>query len=378
MNFMQDGRDTMKSNIAGNTENKTFDLIREKVYNDKRISDGDALFLFNSNDLISIGGLADFKNYRINEKKVYYIVNIHVNYTNICVNKCAFCAFYRKGKEKDAYAMNIEEIIDYIKINYSVNNFKEVHIVGGLNDSLPYGFYPDMLRRIKKEFPALLIQAFTAVEIDYLSKISGFTAREVLTDLKNNGLDSLPGGGAEQFSPVIRKRLCPQKISGERWLQIHKTAHNLGIPSNASMLYGVKEKYEDRISHLKAIRDAQDDSNGFKSFIPFAFQPKNSAIKNSNLTSGYDDLKVIAISRLYLDNFKHIKTFFVNLGINLAQVSLSFGADDFDGTLVEEKISHDAGSTNPTGLSVKQVRKIIKETGNIPIERDTLYNTVFN
>ncbi len=374
--MINNNMNNMDNNIK--MKNKNFDLIREKVYNNERLSVNDALFLFKSNDLITIGELANFKNYQINGNRVYYIVNIHINYTNICVNRCAFCAFYRKGKEIDAYSMNIKEIIEYIKINYKANNFKEVHIVGGLHPSLPYSFYIDMVYRIKKEFPNLLIQAFTAVEIDYLSKISGLQVSEVLSDLKDSGLDSLPGGGAEIFNPVIRKKLCPQKISGERWIQIHKIAHNLGIPSNASMLYGVKESYEDRVSHLNVIRNVQDESNGFKSFIPFAFQPKNTAVKNSSLTSGYDDLKVIAVSRLFLDNFKHIKTFFVNLGINLAQVSLSFGADDFDGTLIEEKISHNAGSANPMGLSVKSVKKIIEETGNIPTERDTLYNAVFS
>lgn len=359
-------------------KNITFDLIKEKVYNNIRLTPEDALFLFKSPDLISIGELADFKNFQINGNRVYFIVNIHINYTNICINRCAFCAFYRKGKEADAYAMNIREIIEYIKANYRTNNFKEAHIVGGLHPSIPYSFYPDMLREIKNEFPSLRIQAFTAVEIDYLSNISGRPEKEVLLDLKQAGLDSLPGGGAEIFNPAVRKKLCPQKISGERWLHIHKTAHSLGIPSNASMLYGVKESYEDRVAHLDSIRLAQDESGGFKSFIPFAFQPKNTAVKNSGLTSGYDDLKMLAVARLFLDNFKHIKTFFVNLGVNLAQVSLSFGADDFDGTLTEEKISHDAGSTNPAGLSVKNVKKIIEETGKLPTERDTLYNICFN
>ncbi len=360
------------------TENKNFDLIKEKIYNNTRLSESDALFLFKSNDLISIGELAGHKNDTINGNKVYYIVNIHINYTNICVNRCAFCAFYRNGKEPDAYLMNIEQIIEYIEKHKKTNNFKEVHIVGGLHPSIPYGFYLKMINRIKSEFPSLSIQAFTAVEIDYLSKISGSSVKDVLRDLRENGLDSLPGGGAEIFEPSIRKKLCPQKISGKRWISIHKTAHESGIPSNASMLYGVKESYEDRVSHLSEIRKAQDESGGFQSFIPFAFQPKNTAVKKGNFTSGYDDLKVIAVSRLFLDNFKHVKTFFVNLGINLAQVSLSFGADDFDGTLTEEKISHDAGSVNPVGLSVKNVKKIIREAGKIPVERDTLYNINFN
>lgn len=355
---------------------KNFDLIKEKVYNNRRLSVEDALNLFESNDLLGIGELADYNNSRINGDKVYYIVNIHVNYTNLCVNRCAFCAFYRKGHESDAYAMDIDDIIDYVKAKRQSNNFKEIHIVGGLHPSFSYDFYKKMICSVKNNFPDISIQAFTAVEIDYFSKISGFSIERVLSDLKDCGLDGIPGGGAEIFNSRIRKRLCPQKISGEKWVDIHKTAHKLGISSNASMLYGVKETLRDRVLHLKALRDAQDESNGFKSFIPFAFQPKNTAVKNSGLTSGYDDLKIIAISRLFLDNFKHIKTFFVNLGINLAQVSLSFGANDFDGTLVEEKISHTAGSVHPSGLTVKAVKKIITEAGKVPVERDTLYNAV--
>ncbi len=351
-----------------------FDLIKEKVYNNIRLSEEDALSLFKSTDLLEIGALADYKNTLINENRVYYIVNIHVNYTNICSNKCAFCAFYRKDADKDAYTLTIPNIIDYIRTNQASNNFKEVHIVGGLHPSLPYKYYADMIYSIKNEFPGISVQAFTAVEIDHLSKISGLSIEKVLKDMKKRGLDGIPGGGAEIFNPAIRKRLCPDKITGERWLQIHKAAHKLGISSNASMLYGVRETHMDRVMHLSSLRKAQDESNGFKSFIPFAFQPKNSAIKNSCHTTGYDDLKIIAVSRLFLDNFKHIKTFFVNLGVNLAQVSLSFGADDFDGTLIKEKISHTAGSLTPAGIKVKTVRKIIEEAGKIPTERDTLYN----
>ncbi|MDA8299436.1 MAG: aminofutalosine synthase MqnE [Deltaproteobacteria bacterium] len=371
---MKDGK-VITENIM---KNKSFDLIKEKVYNNIRLTVEDALFLFESKDLLSIGELANYKNNKINGNSVYYIVNIHVNYTNICINRCAFCAFYRTGKESDAYSMSIDEIIEYIRKHHKLNNFKEVHIVGGLHPSLPYKFYLDMIRRIKKEFPSLMIQAFTAVEIDYLSKISGLSVEAVLYDLKERGLNSLPGGGAEIFNPAVRNKLCPNKISGERWIYIHKAAHKTGIVSNASMLYGVKESFADRVNHLNDIRNAQDESGGFKSFIPFAFQPKNTAVKNSSLTSGYDDLKVIATARLFLDNFKHIKTFFVNLGINLAQVSLSFGADDFDGTLIEEKISHNAGSSQPSGLSVKNLKKIITETGKIPVERDTAYNIAYN
>ena len=353
-----------------------FEIIKNKVYNNIRLSDEDGLFLFSSNDILTTGELAGYKNFKINGDNVYYVVNIHINYTNICVNQCAFCAFYRKENQKDAYAFNIDEIINFIRSYSKENNFKEIHIVGGLHPSLPYEYYLEMVSRIKENFPYANIQAFTAVEIDYLSKISGLSIENVLTDLKNNGLGSLPGGGAEIFNNNLRKKLCPQKINSEKWIEIHKTAHNLSIWSNASMLYGVKESYMDRINHLKILRDAQDITNGFQSFIPFAFQPKNTAIKNSNKTSGYDDLKVIAVSRLYLDNFKHIKTFFVNLGINLAQVSLSFGADDIDGTLIKENISHSAGADTEDGLSVKRLRKIIEETGKIPIERDTFYNII--
>lgn len=353
----------------------SFNIIRDKVYNNERLTEDDALFLFNSNDILQIGELADYKNFQINGDKVYYIVNIHVNYTNICINRCTFCAFYRKEADLDAYTLNIEGIIDYIK-NYSKTyNFSEVHIVGGLHPSLPYSYYLDMLYAIKKNFPHIHIQAFTAVEIDYFSRLSGLSIKDVLIDLKENGLDSLPGGGAEIFNQDIRHKLCPQKITSEKWIEIHKTAHSLEIPSNASMLYGVKESYFDRVEHLDFLRNTQDITGGFKSFIPFAFQPKNTAITNSNRTSGYDDLKVIAVSRLFLDNFKHIKTFFINLGINLAQVSLSFGANDIDGTLINENISHAAGAETEKGLTVTRLKKIIEETGKIPLERDTLYST---
>ncbi len=355
-----------------------FKLIRYKVYNNERLTNEDALFLFESNDILQIGELAAYKNFQVNGDNVYYIVNIHINYSNICENKCTFCAFYKKITDEDAYTMCVKEILDFIRAHSETNNFKEVHIVGGLHPSLPYDYYPYMLSAIKKSFPHLHIQAFTAVEIEYFSRLSGLAIKEVLTDLRNHGLGSLPGGGAEIFNPHIRKKICPQKISSEKWLEIHKTAHLLGIPSNASMLYGVKESYMDRIMHMELLRDAQDDTGGFKSFIPFAFQPKNTAVKNSGKTSGYDDLRVIAVARLYLDNFKHIKTFFVNLGINLAQVSLSFGADDLDGTLIEEKISHAAGSETKKGLSVQNLKKIIEETGKIPVERDTIYNVMFN
>jgi aminodeoxyfutalosine synthase len=350
-----------------------FEIIKNKVYNNIRLSDEDGLFLFSSNDILSLGELAGYKNFQINGNNVYYIVNIHINYTNICVNQCAFCAFYRKENQRDAYALGIDEMLNFIRTHAKENNFKEIHIVGGLHPSLPYEYYLEMIYMIKKNFPYANIQAFTAVEIDYMSKISGLPVERVLIDLKNSGLGSLPGGGAEIFNDKLRKKLCPQKINAEVWTNIHKAAHELGMPSNASMLYGVKESYEDRINHMKILRDTQDITGGFQSFIPFAFQPKNTAIKNSHKTSGYDDLKVIAVSRLYLDNFKHIKTFFVNLGINLAQVSLSFGADDIDGTLIKENISHSAGADTEEGLSVKRLKKIIEETGKIPIERDTFY-----
>lgn len=348
--------------------------ISEKVDKGMRISDEDALFLFNSRDLLEIGELAALFNEKKNGRRVFFNVNRHINYTNICVNRCAFCAFCRKRDEEGAYTLTVPEI-KVRAVEAALQGATELHIVGGLNDELPFDYYLEMLRTVKDAAPSIHIKAFTAVEIDYLSCISAMSTGKVLFLLRQAGLGSLPGGGAEIFSPPVREKLCPEKISGERWLEIMEDAHNLGISSNATMLYGHGESFADRIDHLRKLRDLQDSTNGFLAFVPLAFQPGSTRLDTGNRhgTTGMDDLKTLAISRIYLDNFDNIKAYWVMLGEKIAQVSLAFGVNDLDGTVIEEKIGHEAGASSPQALSRDQILRLIRKAGKQPVERDTLY-----
>ncbi len=347
--------------------------IEEKVVNEHRLNFEDGLRLFESPDILTIGRLANIVRERINENRVYYIINRHINYSNICKNKCKFCAFSREEGEDGAYQMNIKEILD--KASQIIQEkATELHIVGGLHPDLGIDFYVDMIGSIHKRFPEVHLQAFTAVEISHFADVSGTTTHEILSRLKGAGLGSLPGGGAEVFSTAIREELCPEKLSGEGWLNTMRTAHNLGLKSNATMLYGHIETNEDRINHLLKLRDLQDETGGFMSFIPLAFHPKNTDLENISSTAGILDLKMLAIGRLMLDNFDHIKAFWIMLGIKISQISLSFGVDDIDGTVAEEKITHSAGAETPEALTVDDIKSLIEETGREPVERDTLYN----
>ncbi|MDI6829288.1 MAG: aminofutalosine synthase MqnE, partial [Armatimonadota bacterium] len=314
---------------------------------------------------------------RLNGNRTYYVVNRHINYTNVCKNSCRFCAFSKNENDPGAYTLSIEEIIKKAEDAKREIGFTELHIVGGLHPSLPFDYYLTMLSEIKRRMPDVHIQAFTAVEIAHLSQISGLSVKDVLIELRNTGLGSLPGGGAEIFSPRVRAELCAEKLSAQGWLDVMRAAHELGIRSNATMLYHHIETPEETIEHLVRLRELQDETGGFLAFIPLAFHPKGTRIENlSKRSSGVEDLKVIAVSRLMLDNFPHIKVFWIMFGLKLAQVALSFGADDFDGTVVEEKITHSAGAETPEGLSVAEIVQLISETGTFPVERDTLYNEV--
>jgi aminodeoxyfutalosine synthase len=253
---------------------------------------------------------------------------------------------------------------------------RELHIVSGLHPDLPFEWYLDMLRALKKEFPEIHLKAFTAVEIDYLSKLSGLNLKETLSKLREAGLGSLPGGGAEIFNKAVRNTLCAEKISGDRWLEVIETAHSIGLKSNATMLYGHIETIDHRIDHLLKLRELQDKTNGFQAFIPLSFHSQNTEIKKSAYTTGFDDLKTLAISRLMLDNFDHIKAYWVMLGEKIAQISLSFGVDDLDGTVVEEKITKAAGGTTDGSMTKDNIVYLIKQAGRIPVERDTVYNVV--
>lgn len=348
--------------------------IERKIINGERLNRQEALFLFKSEDLHRIGELAEEVSKKINQNRVYFIVNRHINPTNICVNRCRFCAFSRSKGEPDAYEMTIKEIVKNLKeAKQSLDYLSEVHIVSGLHPDWQFEHYLDIIQQIKKEFPSIGVKAFTAVEVDYFSRISGLSIEETLEKLKEAGVDIMPGGGAEIFNSDVRAKICPEKISGERWLEIIKTAHSLGIKTNATMLYGHLESYEDRVDHLLKLRDLQDQTGGFLAFIPLSYQPENTQIKVS-YPSGIDDLKTIAISRLVLDNIPHIKAYWIMLGEKLAQLALLFGADCLEGTVIEERIAHAAGARSKKGNTIEELVYLIKEVGKLPVERDSFYN----
>jgi aminodeoxyfutalosine synthase len=367
--------------------------IRNKVQAGQRISEEDALHLFESDDIFSLGSLASHVAYKKNGKKAFFIRNRHINPTNICVNRCKFCAFSRSKGQEGAFELTIEDIISKLGEGQKANGkgrgnsgsprssrltppgFSEVHIVGGLHPDWPFEQYLEIISSIKKTFPKLHIKAFTAVEIDYFSKISGRSLEETLRALKKSGLGSMPGGGAEIFSEGIRNQLCPEKISGDRWLEVMEIAHRAGIKTNATMLYGHVEDLSDRVDHLSRLRSLQDRTKGFQAFIPLAYHPKNTEIAGT-YTSGIDDLKTVAVSRVFLDNFDHIKAYWIMLGEKISQLALLFGADDIDGTIIEEKITHSAGGLTGEKLTAEQLVDLIRKAGKVAVERDSFYKTV--
>lgn len=349
--------------------------IREKVMQGERLGYDEGVFLMQEADILALGEMAAEVKRRKTGKRVFFNVNRHVNITNVCVSRCKFCAFGRDKNAPGAYTMSLEEIMQCGREAVE-QGATELHIVSGLHPDLPFSFYVEVLTRLKETYPSLHLQAFTAVEIDYFSRISGLSVREVLTTLKQAGLGSMPGGGAEILSDRIRSVLCPNKASTEQWLEVMRTAHSLGIKSNATMLYGHIETAEERIVHLLKLRELQDETGGFQSFIPLRFHPENTALCDVNPTSAVEDLRVLAVSRLMLDNFEHIKAFWIMLGVAVAQISLAFGVDDLDGTVVEEKITHAAGATTEKGISKETLIRLIKEAGCLPVERDTVYNII--
>jgi aminodeoxyfutalosine synthase len=352
----------------------SMDQIKEKVLSGKRLTREDGIELFKSNDLLALGRMATHAAQKKNADRVYFVQNMHINPTNICVNRCKFCAFSRSKGEPGAYEMTIEDILN--KARGAEKGVRELHIVSGLHPDLPFEWYLDMLRALKKEFPKIHLKAFTAVEIDYLAKLSGLSLKDTLIKLREAGLGSLPGGGAEIFNPGVRNALCAEKISGDRWLEVIEAAHTVGLKSNATMLYGHIETYEHRVDHLIKLRELQGRTKGFQAFIPLSFHSQNTEIKKSAYTTGFDDLKTLAISRLMLDNFDHIKAYWVMLGEKIAQVALSFGVDDLDGTVVEERITKSAGGTTDGSMTREDIVYLIKQAGRKPVERDTLYNEI--
>ncbi len=349
--------------------------IREKVEVGVRLSFDDGLALEASHDLFALGSMANLVRERYNGDFGYYNVNTHINPTNVCVYKCDFCAFRADLNDPRAYVMDRSQILERAKAAHD-RGATELHIVGGLHHKLPFDYYVDIVRWIKDAYPEIHIKAYTGVEIEFFAKIARLSIREVLEKLVDAGLGSLPGGGAEIFHPEVREEVCGAKASTETWLEVHRTAHRLGLHSNATMLYGHIEKARHRIDHMVRLRELQDETGGFQTFIPLAFHPDNSRMDEIPKPSGMMDLKTMAISRLMLDNFPHIKAYWVMLGVKTAQVALSFGADDIDGTIVHETIYHEAGAETPQEITVNEIRRLIAEAGRIPVERDTLYHKV--
>jgi len=349
--------------------------IYEKVQAGQRLSFDDGVRLFRSNELLVIGKMADMVRKKKNNKNAYYTMNQHINPTNVCRNDCLFCAFYRKDGQEGAYRMSLDTVRNKV-LERMDEDIREIHIVGGLDEKLPYEYYLDVIRVVKKIRPNVNIKAYTAVEIAFLSEISGKSWSDVLDDLINAGLQAMPGGGAEVFSPRVQRKLFMDKLTAEQWIEIHHIAHSKGIRTNATMLYGHIETIEERVEHLIQLREAQDETGGFLTFIPLAFHPENTRMRRLPAATGFTDLKVMAISRLMLDNFDHIKAYWVMLGTKIAQIALSFGADDIDGSVVEEKIYHMAGSASAQMMTRRELENLIKSAGYVPVERDALYNRI--
>lgn len=351
--------------------------IVDKVISGRRLNREEGVRLFKTKDLLTVGYLADLVRRRKHGDRVYFVVNRHINQTNVCINRCRFCAFSKDPGAPGSYTLTLDEIVEQARRSWT-QGISEVHIVGGLHPDLDLEYYLEMMRRLREALPGVVIQALTAVEVEYLAQRHQMTVEDVLLALHQAGLDSLPGGGAEVFSPRVRELLCPKKISGERWLYVHETAHRLGIRTNATMLYGHVETPEERVDHLLALRELQDRTGGFLAFIPLAFHPRHTELEGvvPDRTTGYDDLKMLAVSRLMLDNFDHIKAFWVMIGEKMSQVALSFGVDDFDGTVVEERITHAAGAETAQSMARRELVRQIRAAGRRPVERDTLYNVI--
>lgn len=353
------------------TQNEIYKSIRDG----KRLSVEDAIQLYYDGDILKIAELANQKREALHGNKTYFIKNKHIDYSNVCALKCRFCAFARKSGEEGAFEYSVEDILQKIKDSKDAG-IREVHIVGGFHPKLPLEYYTGMLSAIKNEFPEIHIKAFTAAEIHYFAKKFRKTEKEIIELFQNHGWDSMPGGGAEILEEEVRKVICGPKGPGHRWLNTHELVHSMGMRSNATMLYGHVEKLEDRIHHMNLIRELQDKTGGFMSFIPLAFNPKDTEFEPRGFTTGYDDLKTLAISRLFFDNLRHIKAYWVMSGTDTAQLAQHFGADDLHGTVIEENIVHMAGATSPQEYSAPNICKSIWTAGRIPVERDSLYNEI--
>src|SRR5512138_1552978 len=352
--------------------------IRDRVLAGERLSDEDALRLLECADLAALGALANHVREGRHGDLAFYNRNVHLNPTNVCVASCKFCSFARKDDQRasDGYTMSLDEAVQKV-LSRRPLGITEVHIVSGLHPDLPFEYYTELLARIRKAWPELAIKAFTAIELHFFAEKFGKSYEQVLRELRAAGMDTMPGGGAEIFAPRVRRKICDEKATADQWIENHRTAHRLGMKTNATMLYGHIERLDERVDHMRRLRELQDETHGFQVFIPLAFHPEHNMIgKAFPKPTGYDALRTLAVARLYLDNFDHVKAYWVSLGERLAQTALAFGVDDLDGTVLEERIYHMAGATVPQALSERTLHELIRAAGRVPAERDSFYRVV--
>jgi aminodeoxyfutalosine synthase len=355
----------------------TLEPIREKVEAGERLDFDDGVALMESDDLLGLGELADLaRRLRGGDDRVFFVQNLYLNQTNVCRVKCKFCAFAVTQKQADAYTYTGEELVEDAVRQREVTGFTEIHMVGGESPHVDFGYYVDVVARLHEALPDVHLKCFTASEIHHMTKLSGLSHEQVLRELRDAGLGSLPGGGAEIFADRVRRLVAPGKEHPDFWFHTHRTAHGLGVATHCTMLYGHVETYEERVDHLLRLRDLQDETGGFLAFVPLAFHPENTVFERRGFrhTTGADDLRVLAVSRLMLDNIPNIKAYWIMMGLPMAQVALHFGANDVQGTVVREEIFQKAGATAGTEQKIEELVRFVQAAGRIPVQRDTLYN----
>jgi len=352
--------------------------IASKVREGAPLSHADGLALYQHPNLMEVGALANDVRERLHGDRTYFNRNLHINPTNVCVAACKLCSFSRRGADADgAFVLDVDQAVDKLRARLAAGDrVTEVHIVGGLHDGLPFDYFTRLLSSLKATAPGISLKAFSAVEIFFFHRLYGMSIEDILRRLQAAGLDSLPGGGAEILSSRVRKAICPNKCGADEWLAVHQIAHRLGIKSNCTMLFGTVETLEERVDHLLLLRAQQAESAGFMAFIPLPFHPENNALGDRPAPTAAEILRTVAVSRLLLHNVPHIKAYWVSLGLAAAQTALWFGADDFDGTVSEEKIYHQAGSLSPQALASGDIARLVRAAGRVPVERDTLYGHV--
>jgi aminodeoxyfutalosine synthase len=360
-------------------EISTLETIRDKVEAGERLEFEDGLALFETDDLLALGELADLaRRLRGGDDRVFFVQNLYLNQTNVCRVKCKFCAFAKTTKQAESYTITADELVEDALRQRELTGFTEIHMVNGENPHVGFDFYVETIAKLHEAMPDVHLKCYTASEIHHMTTLSGLSHEQVLVELRDAGLGSLPGGGAEIFADRVRRLVAPGKEHPEFWFHTHDTAHKLGIPTHCTMLYGHVETYEERVDHLLRLREQQDRTGGFLAFVPLAFHPENTVFERRGFrhTTGVDDLKVLAVSRLLLDNFAHVKAYWIMMGMPMAAVALHFGANDVQGTVVREEIFHAAGARTETEQKVEELVRFVREAGRIPVQRDTLYREI--